>query len=172
MKSLFYFLIAASIIICSCTEQNSNNKVSLKTFNRTWLDSIIKLSDSSYIKPYKRSDFVTAIFYINNKDSSICQVMKDSAGIIRQVIISQKNIRSFFGTYYKNGQVQADLPLDEFGQYHGTGIFYYEDGNLQSQGNFTHGIKTGPWKIYNEKGKLTATDEFDKNGQVIIKQQL
>ena len=95
--------------------------------------------------------------------------MKDSADSTRQIIIAKNNIRTFFAQYYTNGNLQADLPLDEFGQYHGTGIFYYEDGNLQSQGNFTHGIKTGPWKIYDEKGKLTATDDFDKNGQIIIK---
>ncbi|MEP7254842.1 MAG: hypothetical protein ABI666_03645 [Ferruginibacter sp.] len=167
MKSLFYFLIAASILICSCTEQNSNNKVSLKTFNRTWLDSIIKLSDSSYIKPYKRSDFVTAIFYINNKDSSICQVMKDSAGIIRQIIIAKKDIRTFLGQYYTNGQLQAELPLDEFGQYHGAAIFYYENGNIKSSGDYVHGLKTGQWKIFNEKGKLVSTDTYNKNGQPV-----
>jgi antitoxin component YwqK of YwqJK toxin-antitoxin module len=96
--------------------------------------------------------------------------MKDSAGIIRQIIIAKKNTRIFFGSYYKNGQLQADLPLDEFGQYHGTGIFYYENGSVQSSGSFNHGLKSGEWKVYDQKGKIMATDSFDKNGQLIPKQ--
>ena len=146
-------------------QKNGNAKILATSL----IDSIIKTSDSNYSKPYYRTDFVTATYYVNKKDSTVCQIMKDSAGIIRQVIIAKKDVRIFFGAYYKNGQLQADLPLDEFGQYHGTGKFYYQNGSLQSSGNYLHGIKTGQWKVYDEKGKLTSTDEFDKNGQVIIK---
>lgn len=169
MQKIFLFQIALLILIISCSQQNNKNKPTAKALNHYWLDSIVKNSDSSYSKPYKRTDFVTAFYYTDKKDSSVCQVMKDSADSIRQIIIAKKNIRTFFALYYPNGNLQADLPLDEFGQYNGTGKFYYEDGNLQSQGNFTHGLKTGQWKIYDEKGKLTATDEFDKNGQLIQK---
>lgn len=156
------------ILLCpGCAQQNSNSK----KLDKTWLDSIAKNSDSSYVKPYYRTDFVTAVYYVNKKDSTVCQVMKDSAGIIRQIVMAKKDVRTFFGSYYKNGRLQADLPLDEFGQYHGTGTFYFEDGSVQSSGNFNHGLKTGPWKIFDEKGKLIATDEFDKNGQIIPQHQ-
>jgi antitoxin component YwqK of YwqJK toxin-antitoxin module len=159
------FLFPAVLILAvfSCTQKNSNSKILASSF----IDSIIKQSDSSYEKPYYRTDFVTASYYINRKDSTICQLMKDSAGKIRQIIISKKDIRIFFGSYYKNGQLQADLPLDEFGQYHGFGKFFYEDGSMQSTGNYTHGFKTGAWKVYDEKGKETATDNFDQNGNLI-----
>jgi antitoxin component YwqK of YwqJK toxin-antitoxin module len=164
---IILFLFALMLTFFSCTQQNSNsNKI-----NKPWLDSIVKNSDSSYSKFYYRSDFVTANYYINKKDSSVCQIMKDSAGIIRQIIIAKKNTRIFFGSYYKNGQLQADLPLDEFGQYHGTGIFYYENGSVQSSGSFNHGLKSGEWKVYDQKGKIMATDSFDKNGQFIQPQQ-
>ena len=101
------------IFLFSC-EQNDN----VKKLDKAWLDSIIKHSDSTYTKPYYRTDFVTATYYLNKNDSTVCQLMKDSAGNIRQVIIAKKDTRIFFGSYYKNGQLQADLPLDEFGQYH------------------------------------------------------
>jgi antitoxin component YwqK of YwqJK toxin-antitoxin module len=156
-------LFVSAICIFSCTQKNGNSKILAGSF----IDSIIKHSDSSYEKPYYRTDFVTASYYVNKKDSTICQMMKDSAGNIRQVIISKKDTRIFFGSYYKNGQLQADLSLDEFGQYHGTGKFYYEDGSLQSTGNYLHGFKTGAWKVYDEKGKETATDNFDQNGNLI-----
>ncbi len=161
------FLSVFMLFLFSCIQQNGNSKILANSF----IDSIIRSSDSSYEKPYYRTDFVTASYYTNKKDSTVCQLMKDSADIIRQIIIAKKDIRIFFGSYYKNGQLQADLPLDEFGQYHGTGTFYYEDGNLQSTGSFNQGLKTGTWKVYDEKGKLTATDTFDKNGQLIQNHQ-
>ena len=150
------------IFLFSCKQNDS-----VKKLDKAWLDSIIKHSDSSYTKPYYRTDFVTAAYYLNKKDSTICQFMKDSAGNILQVIIAKKDVRIFFGSYYKNGQLQADLPLDEFGQYHGPGKFFYEDGNPQSNGNYTHGFKTGEWKVYDEKGKVTATDSYDNNGNIM-----
>jgi antitoxin component YwqK of YwqJK toxin-antitoxin module len=159
-------LFASLVFFFGCTQKNSQAKILATSL----IDSIIKNSDSSYTKPYYRTDFVTAAYYVNRKDSTLCQLMKDSAGKIRQIIITRKEVRTFFGSYYKNGQLQADLRLDEFGQYHGTGTFYFENGSVQSSGNFTHGLKTGQWRIYDEKGKLTATDEFDKNGQVILHQ--
>ncbi len=163
MKIISFFITISILFITGCKQQNINDKILANSF----IDSIIKKSDSSYKKAYYRSDFVTAQYYINRKDSTLCQLMRDSAGNIRQVIITKKDTRIFYGSYYTNGQIQADLPLDAFGQYHGTGKFYYEDGSLQSTGNYQHGFKTGAWKVYNEKGKETANDNFDQNGNLI-----
>ncbi len=162
MKSVLCIFVL-SIFLYSCSQKKNNSKILASSF----IDSIIKHSDSTYTKPYYRTDFVTASYYLNKKDSTICQMMKDSAGIIRQIIITKKDTRIFFGSYYKNGQLQADLPLDTFGQYHGTGKFFYEDGSLQSSGNYNHGFKTGEWKVYDEKGKVTASDSYDNNGNLI-----
>jgi antitoxin component YwqK of YwqJK toxin-antitoxin module len=164
MRICISFLVS-TILLISCAGNTGNSNA--KTLNRAWLDSIIKTGDSSYTKPYKRTDFVTATFYVNKKDSVICQVMKDSADSIRQVIIAKNDLRSFFAQYYANGVLQADLPLDEFGQHHGKATFYYENGNVQSSGFFNHGLKSGEWKVYDEKGKLTSTDKYDNNGQLI-----
>ena len=163
MKTIQFFFFVSVLFIIGCKQQDVNAKILANSF----IDSIIKISDSNYQKPYYRSDFVSAQYYTNKKDSIVCQLMKDSASSISQVIITKKNIRIFFGSYYKNGQLQANLPLDEFGQYHGTGKFYYDDGSLQSSGNYLHGFKTGQWKVYDKKGAVTATDNFDANGQLI-----
>ena len=162
MKTASIFFVSL-LYIFSCTQKNSHAKILATSF----IDSIIKTSDSSFTKSYYRTDFVTATYYTNKKDSTVCQLMKDSAGIVRQIIIAKKNVRIFYGSYYKNGQLQANLPQDEFGQYHGNGSFYYEDGSLQSNGNFTHGFKTGAWQVYDKKGKVTATDNYDNNGNLI-----
>lgn len=163
MKIISFFVTISVLFITGCKQQNVNDKILASPF----IDSIIKKSDSSYQKPYYRSDFVTAQYYVNKKDSTVCQLMKDSAGLIRQIMIAKKDTRIFYASYYKNGQLQADLPLDAFGQYHGTGNFYYEDGGLQSRGAFNHGVKTGPWKVYDKKGKEAAIDNFDQNGNFI-----
>ena len=93
--------------------------------------------------------------------------MKDSAGIIKQISISQKNIRTFYGQYYNNGQLVAWLPFDAAGMYDGDAVYYYESGAVKSSGTYTHGLKTGLWKNFDEKGKLVTKEEFDKNGQFI-----
>ena len=141
--------------------------MAIKKIDSAWLDSIIKNSDSSYTKPYKRTDFVTASFYLDRKDSSVCQLMKDSAGIIRQIIIAKKGTRIFFAQYYSNGQLQADLPLDEFGQYHGPATYYNENGSIQSSGNYVHGLKFATWENNDSNGKLVSTESYDNDGRLI-----
>lgn len=165
MQTLFSIFIAA-VITSGCTQPNDNG-VQKKIIDKVWLNSIIINSDSSYAKAYKRSHFDSAFYFINKKDSSICQVMKDSFQTIRQVIIMRKNVRSLFAAYYANGQLQADLSLDEFGQYHGNSTSYYPSGLTESSGKYEHGIKTGPWKYFDNKGRLLSTNNYDKNGQLI-----
>jgi hypothetical protein len=162
MKHLYFSLLATAIVIFSC----NHPKMPATKLDKDWLNSIIEKSDSSYSKPYYRTDFVTAVYYINKKDSTVCQMMKDSAGLTRQIIITKKDIRIFFGDYYSNGQLQADLPLDNFGHYHGPATYYYKNGIIQSRGNYTNGLKNGKWDNYDEKGKLTSLEEFDPNGQL------
>ena len=163
MTKLFFYAIALVLFIFSCKAPEQKHATKL---DNAWLNGIIKNSDSSYTKPYYRTDFVTASYYINKKDSSTCQLMKDSAGIVRQIIIVTKNVRTFFGQYYPNGQLLAWLPLDEFGQYHGDATFYYQDSTVQSNGAYQHGLKQGRWKNYDEKGTLISTEEYDENGQL------
>lgn len=170
MNRIYFLQIILLLFAVGCSEQSSKQNPNTKTLNHSWLDSIIKKSDSSYTRPYKRTDYVTAVFYINKIDSSVLQIMKDSADSIRQIIIAKNDTRTFFAQYYANGNLQADLPLDQFGQYHGTGTFYYENGAIQSTGSFNHGLKTGEWKVYDEKGKLTTSDTYDNNGQIIPQQ--
>jgi hypothetical protein len=169
MKAIMLF-ITLNIFLFSCTEQNTKSKLTTerKTINQHWLDSVIKQhSDSNYIKPYKRTDFVTAAFYINKKKSSVCQIMKDSANSIRQVIIEKNGTRNFFAQYYANGQLQADLPLDEFGQYNGTATYYNTGGIVESSGQYIHGLKTGQWKNFNKDGKVILIADYGTSGQII-----
>ncbi len=159
-------VLSACIFLAACSSKQTTKQHTTK-LDINWLDSIIKNSDTSYTKPYFRTDFVTASYYFSKKDSSLCQVMKDSMGTIRQISIAAKNIRTFYGQYYNNGQLVAWLPFDAAGMYDGDAVYYYENGAVKSSGAYTHGLKTGKWKNFDDKGKLVNTEEFDKNGQFI-----
>jgi hypothetical protein len=166
MKVFIIPFIFSALFLC-CNQPKSKKVIPVKTIDQHLVDSLVNNSDSSYVKPYKRIDFVNAFFYVNKKDSSVSQLMKDSSGRIRQIIIARKNIRTFFAQYYSNGQLQADLPLDAFGQYHGTATYYYENSHVQNSGDYVDDLKNGKWENYDEKGKLLSTDEYDSNGQLL-----
>lgn len=159
---IFVFILAVTMLAVSCA---SGKREAIRQ-NAAFLDSVIRKSDSTYTKPYFRNDFVTATYYINSKDATNCQVMKDSAGHIRQVIVMTKGIRSFYAPYYVNGQLQAKTAFDNAGVYHGTIINYYADGSIADSGNYTHGVRHGEFKAYDTAHRLTATTYFDSNGQV------
>ncbi len=71
------------------------------------IDSVKKVSDSSYTKPYYTGHFATAEYYLNSADSTIMQVMKDSSEHVRQVIIARNKRRLYFTQFYANGQLMA-----------------------------------------------------------------
>ncbi|MGC4101431.1 toxin-antitoxin system YwqK family antitoxin [Ferruginibacter sp.] len=159
----FSFFIAACFFIAGCTQP----KQTYTKLDHAWLDSIIKHSDSSYTKPYFRTDFVTAAYYLNRKDSAVCQLMKDSAGTIVQVITTKNDTRTFYGQYYTNGQLKALLPLDKEGKFDGESVSFYKDSVVESRGKYVHGLKNGSWKYYDSTGKFRSAEEFNNNGQVI-----
>lgn len=160
-------LIPFAIIFFSCSSKNRTPKEIIK-IDAQWLDSIKQKADTTWIKPYRNNEFVTAEYYVDRKDSIVTQLMKDASGMIRQVSIAKyDNIRLFFAEYYANGQLQAKLPLDNEGRYDGEAKYYYEDGGIKSTGTFNHGLYAGEWKNYNEKGKLISTDQYDSNGRLI-----
>ena len=163
----FFLLMFAIILLAGCSGKKDSIKELIKIDN-AWLDSIKRKSDTSWIKPYRNNEFVTSEYYINRKDSIVTQLMKDSAGTIRQVSIAKYDlVRLFFAAYFANGQIEAEIPLDYLGKKNGPEKFYYPDGQIKSEGIFLNGFYSGEWRNYDEKGKLVSTDEYDSNGQLI-----
>jgi antitoxin component YwqK of YwqJK toxin-antitoxin module len=159
-------VITGCILTFSCATKK-NALQPMISVNHIWLDSIRQTSDTFYVKKYGTKKFANATYYINKKEAFICQVMKDSSDSIRQIIITKNNIRNFFAEYYANGQLMSKLPLDSFGQYHGPSKYYYQNGFIESEGDYYHGLKKGSWKNYDEHGKPTLTNEYDSNGNVV-----
>ena len=163
----FFLFIAGCLFIFGCTSKKKNLSSTIRV-NTSWLDSIRQSSDTSYVKKYSTGKFVNATYYVNNKQAIICQVMKDSADTIRQIIIAKNNKRNFVAEYYANGQLMAKLPLDTFGQYHGPSKYYYQNGRIESEGDYDHGLKKGGWENYTKEGKPAGKNEYDNNGNVIM----
>lgn len=164
MKNIISILFLASVVFFSCN-QKSKETVPMLTVNLKMLDSIRQHSDSIYEKPYKRTDFVTAEYFVSKKDSTTTQVMKDSSGAIRQVLIEKAKRRIYIAAFYSNGQQQYKVNLDGFGQYDGTAEEYNPNGSIKRSGIYNHGLHTGKWKNFDEEGKYLSTDEYNENGQ-------
>lgn len=160
---LFCFVIGCY----SCSEKDKVPKEIIRV-NTKWLDSIKQKADTTWIKPYRNNEFVTAEYYVDRKDSIVTQLMKDASGMIRQVNIAKyDNIRLFYGEYYPNGQLKAKFPLDKEGKYNGEAKYYYEDGTVKTSGTFNHGFYAGEWRNYNKNGKLISIDSYNNNGQLV-----
>lgn len=66
---------------------------------------------------------------------------------------------------YGSGEVQYRYAryLSEDGSRwirHGLFRSYWENGNLRSEGNYTHGSETGVWSDYHENGQLAARGHY------------
>jgi hypothetical protein len=135
--------------------------------DNNWLDSIRKQSDTTYEKKYRNSEFTVAEYLIDTKNSTVCQLMKDSLGKIRQIVIAKGNKRTFTAGYYRNGQLMADLPLDSNGAYNGMAKLYYANGRFKKEGKFVHGFYNGIWKNYDNTGVQVSSEFYDSDGQLI-----
>ena len=131
------------------------------------LDSIRLKSDTNYSKPYRNADFVTSEYFVNRKDSTVCQLMKDSSGEIRQILVAKNNRNLFAAQYYQNGQLVAFLPIGNYGKYNGQAILYFENGRIKSKGSYTEGFHTGKWYNYSQDGNVISVDEYDDHGELI-----
>jgi antitoxin component YwqK of YwqJK toxin-antitoxin module len=174
-EAVFYMIIMKGkklaimlfVSIAGCEVSNEIKPFEANKLNASWLEQIIRESDTSYSKPYFRSDFVTAHYYLNRNDSSLCQVMKDSSDNIRQIIVEEKKVRTFFAQFYPDGQAVAITPVGSNGRFEGDATVFYPDGKVKSKGKYCDGFYCGEWKVYDENGKLIKKEEYDTNGQLI-----
>ncbi len=157
-------VVFCAALIASCTNKDIKKESVLKKVDIAWLDSIVKNSDSTFSKKYRTADFATADYYLFKKDSAVCQVMRDTAKTIRQILVSRKNIRTYFTHYYANGQLIADVKLDNYGQPDGNATYYYENGQIMRAGKYRHGLAVGEWQEFDEKTNVRSLAAYDSNG--------
>ena len=131
------------------------------------LDSVEQKADTTYTRKYRTEEFAFADYFINRRDSTACQVMKDTGGVVRQVIMLNRGVRFFTAEYFDNGQLKAKLPFDKNGKFDGPAEYYFENGCVMRSGSFVHGFFHGDWKNFDESGSLVAVDSYDENGQLV-----
>jgi antitoxin component YwqK of YwqJK toxin-antitoxin module len=163
MKIIFLFICC--IVLISCGSRRNPAPPPVARVNYQWLDSIKKSADTIFEKKYGTLKFAKAVYYVNSSKAITCQLMKDSSDTIRQIIVTQNNKRNFFATYYANGQLMAELPLNSYGQYQGPSKYYYENGYVESEGEYQDGLKTGTWKNFDQNGNLVSKSKYNSNGQ-------
>lgn len=162
------FLFIAIVFYTACNNHNANTHPKL-ALDAKMIDSIRQHSDSIYEKPYKRSDWVTAEYFVSKKDSTITQIMKDSFGVVRQIIIEKGKRRVYVTQFYTNGQQQYKVKLDAYGQFDGDAEEYNLNGSLKRTGIYKSGLHIGPWKNYDENGVYSFTQQYNENGQEVEK---
>jgi len=152
------------VFIAGCNSKYECPKI---TVSKAMLDSVKQKADTSFSKKYRTEEFAQADYYVNRRDSTYCQIMKDTGGTIRQVIMAKKDIRFFTAEYFDNGQLKAKLPFDGNGKFDGQAEYYFENGCVRSSGSFVHGFFHGDWKNYNENGNLISIDSYNESGELI-----
>lgn len=162
---LFGSVFTAGIMLgCKPEKGSEKNRISVST---AMLDSIKKASDSAYIKPYFTRDFAAAEYFVNKKDTTLTQIMKDKDAVIRQIIITKYKVRIFSAQYYSNGQLMARYGFDKFGQFDGYSEEFHENGYVKSTGMYKSGFHSGQWKNFDETGKLVSKHNYNENGQLV-----
>jgi antitoxin component YwqK of YwqJK toxin-antitoxin module len=159
-----FLILVSAIIIYSCKPAAGCKKIGV---NEHLVDSIRKASDTNLVKTYRNAEFVAAEYFVNRRDSTIAQLMKDSSGQIRQMIITKKDTRTFFAEYYKNGQLKQQFSFDVKGKLNGYSEVYFENGCMRSKGYYQHGFYNGEWENFNQAGKLMSKDVYDTAGQLL-----
>ncbi len=89
-----------------------------------YLSQLFKLTD-------KKSAYYTRVYEPTDKGEFIATV-KDMKGSLRMM-----------GTMVPMGEEMTE---------HGHFIFYYENGQVESEGYYEHGIKVGAWKRFTVRG--------------------
>ena len=95
-------------------------------------------------------------------DSSLHPVNKK--GEASYYIISQKTDSILFTVelYHLNESLlMKGKSIDEQGlQLHGYSVWYFEDGTIESEGNYNYGSKRGIWKRYSKTGEPRPDKEY------------
>ena len=93
----------------------------------------------------------TVELYLNNRLEPVKS--KAEATYVSRITAEDEH-GYYFKAYFLTGQIKLEgYYLDEqMNVEHGKFIFYYINGQVESQGNYSYGVKTGVWERYGEDG--------------------
>lgn len=126
-----------------------------------------------YPDGHVRSD----IIYYQGGEESTHEFYENGNPEIAEEYAKKMDYLLFRTFYYENGKTQSDLQLVDKKKKKYYLKEYYENGNMQDEGpmqyypEIDNFMKDGTWKVYDESGKLIATQEFVK-GQMTEEKKL
>lgn len=112
-----------------------------------------------------RSDIV----YYQGQDETTHEYYENGNPEIAEEYAKKCEYLLFRTFYYENGKTQSDLQLTDKKKKKYYLKEFYESGVLQNEGpmqfyeELDNFMKEGTWKVYDEKGKLTSTQEYVRN---------
>ena len=161
-KHLLSGLLVITLFSC---HRSTSSDIEVIRFDTRIIDTLKQRSDTTYTEVKGRKDYYTIDHYINRKNNTTAQILKDSLGHVVGFNESKNGEMLFSGEYYKNGQLMGKTQFVA-GKVDGQATYYYPDGRIRSVGQWRDYRQTGIWKNYNEQGTLEKIIYYDENGNV------
>lgn len=154
------------ITLFSC-KQRESSAVEIIKFDNKLIDTLKKISDTTYSTFIGSHDFYSADFYVIKKNSTITKILKDSLGRVVGLNKSKNGMTTFAAEYYPNGQLMGKIQFNS-GTIDGPAVYYYSDGRIKSIGLWHDFAQVGVWKSYKENGELQTIINYDSSGKIIM----
>ena len=160
-----------------CNQESSGIEVIKVT--KAQLEKIAAASDTSYPDTTGFAASGTQLaYFLNRKTGDTAEILRDRQN--RVLFVGQRRNGNclFSAEYYLNGQIKCRTIKDQklansnFCFANGVRKCYYEDGRISAEGEYRNGKKVGVWKAYDQSGKPTLIEHFNKNGEVIRRQSV
>lgn len=78
----------------------------------------------------------------------------------------QGNLVGGYTYYYRNGQIEKQVPQNERGRQEGEAVSFYEDGTVQSRSHWRDGLPEGTQSDYHKTGKLREAAQYRNGARV------
>lgn len=132
------------------------------------LHSIIKNGD--YEEYYDNGQLKHKAFYINDKVDGVSKYWYDNGQLQKEHYYIKGLRNATWKDYYKSGKVQFIQPFNNKGQYHGTLVSFFENGQKRIEQILENGqnIDGVSYKVWFEDGKIDSELTY-KNGRMIVR---
>jgi len=132
------------------------------------LHSFIK--NGAYEDRYDNGKLMHKVFYINDKIDGIANYWHKNGRLHKEHFYINGLRTGTWKNYYKSGKIQSIQPFDDYGQYHGAVVSYYENGQKKSEQVYENGKnKDGvTYRVWYETGDRDSELTY-KNARMIVR---
>ena len=157
------------LLMLQYCKQTQRSDIEVIKFDNQIIVDLQKGSDTTYTEYTGQYESYIAEYFVNRSDSLITKILKDSFENVVGLHVTKNDHLLTVAEYYRNGQLKGKLPEKIKGKYNGLARYYYEDGRVRSEGQFSNGLWSGEWKNYDEQGHLISIDDFGEGNITPLK---